>query len=245
MGAEPAWVTLSLSIPKVDLGWLQSFSDTLHELLIHYGLQVVGGDTTKGPLSLTLQVHGFVPAKVALRRSGAKPGDLVCVTGTLGDAALGLQIAQHRLAAPGDSREQLLARYYRPKARVAAGIALRGRASAAIDVSDGLVQDLGHICKASSVGAVVNAEDLPISEAARRVTTEERAMESALTGGDDYELCFTVAEDDFRLTQRALESVGVACYAIGRITGKQGVRVLRNGEPVPLKRGGFDHFVAA
>lgn len=245
MGAEPAWVTLSLSIPKVDLGWLQSFSDTLHELLVHYGLQVVGGDTTKGPLSLTLQVHGFVPAQFALRRQGAQPGDLVCVTGPLGDAALGLQVAQHRLSAQGEAREHLLSRYYRPKARVAAGIALRGRASAAIDVSDGLVQDLGHICKASSVGAVINADDVPVSEAARRVTSEDRAIESALTGGDDYELCFTVSEDNFRKVQNALESVGVACYSVGRITGKSGVRVMRNGEPLELSRGGFDHFVAA
>ncbi len=245
MGAEPAWVTLSLSIPKVDLGWLQSFSDTFHELLNHYGLQVVGGDTTRGPLTITLQVHGFVPEGVALRRSGAKAGDLVCVTGPIGDAALGLQVAQHRLAANGDVRDHLLSKYYRPKARVAAGIALRSRASAAIDISDGLVADLGHICRASGVGAVLNADALPISEAARSVTNEQRVLESALTGGDDYELCFTVSEDNYRKVESALESVGVACYSVGRITGKSDVRVIKDGQPLELKQGGFDHFAAA
>ncbi|NVJ49711.1 MAG: thiamine-phosphate kinase [Gammaproteobacteria bacterium] len=244
-GAEPAWVTLSLSIPKIDMGWLQAFSDSFHELLNHYGLQVVGGDTTKGPLSITLQVHGFVPSNVALKRSGAKAGDVVCVTGPLGDACLGLKVAQHKLAANGDVRDYLLNQYYRPKARVAAGIALRSRASAAIDISDGLVADLGHICKASGVGAVINTEQLPISESARQVTSMERVLDCALTGGDDYELCFTVPEDDLRKVQAALETVGVACYQVGRITGKQGVRVLQDGQELELDKAGFDHFAAA
>ncbi|MCO7225737.1 thiamine-phosphate kinase [Pleionea sp. CnH1-48] len=244
MGAEPAWVSLSLSMPTAELGWLQSFSDTFHELLHHYGLQVIGGDTTRGPLAITLQVHGFVPEGVALKRSGAKAGDLVCVTGTLGDAALGLLIAEHRLAAQGEVRDHLLTRYYRPEPRVAAGIALRVGASAAIDVSDGLVADLGHICKASEVGAVINADDIPLSEAATSVTTHERALDCALTGGDDYELCFTVSEDNYRKVQSALESVGVACYAVGRISGKSGVRILKDGEPLELNKSGFDHFAS-
>lgn len=244
-GAEPAWVTLSLSIPNVDMAWLQDFSDTFHDLLSHYGLQVVGGDTTRGPLSITLQVHGFVPESVALTRSGAEAGDLVCVTGPLGDASIGLQVAQQKLSAEGDIKQYLMDRYYRPKARVAAGIALRSRASAAIDISDGLLADLGHICSRSSVGAVIDTEKLPISEAARNVTNEQSAIEHALSGGDDYELCFTVAEDDFRKVQSALESVGVACYEIGRITGKNGVRVIKDGETLEISKAGFDHFVAA
>ncbi len=244
IGAEPAWVTLSLSIPKVDLGWLQSFSDTFFELLEHYGLQVVGGDTTKGPLSLTVQVHGFIPENVALKRSGAKAGDRVCVTGPLGDASLGLQIAQHRLAANGPVRDYLLSRYYRPKPRVAAGIALRSRASAAIDISDGFLQDLGHICKASKVGAVINADDIPLSAEAKKVISLDRAIEHALTGGDDYEICFTVNDDNFVKVEKALEIVGIGCHTIGRISGKSGVRVMRNGEALELKKQGFDHFAS-
>ncbi|MEE4245977.1 MAG: thiamine-phosphate kinase [Kangiellaceae bacterium] len=245
MGAEPAWVTLSLSIPRIDMGWLQAFSDTFHELLTHYGLQVVGGDTTKGPLSLTLQVHGFVPSNVAVRRNGAVKGDIICVTGPLGDGAVGLMIAQQRLAAQGEMRDHLLSRYYRPKPRVAAGIALRSRASAAIDISDGLVQDLGHICKASGVGAIINAEKLPLSESAKSVLGDDRVIEAALGGGDDYEICFTVSEDNYRKVESALESVGVPCHAIGRMAGKEGVKVLRDGEPLVLQQGGFDHFAAA
>lgn len=245
VGAEPAWITLSLSIPKIDLGWLQAFSDSLHELLTHYGLQVVGGDTTKGPLSITIQVHGFVPENVALRRSGAQAGDIVCVTGPLGDASLGLLVAEHQLAAQGEHRDRLLEKFYRPKAKVAAGIALRSRATAAIDISDGLVADLGHICKASSVGAIIDAEKLPISDAARKVANEQRVLDCALTGGEDYELCFTVDEDNFNKVKSALETVGVACYEIGRITGKSDVRVIKNGETLQLDKGGFDHFAAA
>ncbi|NVJ59434.1 MAG: thiamine-phosphate kinase [Gammaproteobacteria bacterium] len=245
IGAEPAWVTLSLSIPKIDLGWLQAFSDSFHEMLNHYVLQVVGGDTTRGPLSITMQAHGFVPSNVALRRSGAKAGDLVCVTGPLGDACLGLKVAQHKLAAPGNLRDYLLGKYYRPKPKVAAGIVLRSRATSAIDVSDGLVADLGHICKASGVGAVITAENIPLSEAAKSVTTEERVLDCALTGGDDYELCFTVAEDDLRNVKAALETVGVPCYPVGRITGKSGVRVTHHGKTLELDRVGFDHFAAA
>ncbi|WP_144391912.1 thiamine-phosphate kinase [Pleionea sediminis] len=245
MGAEPAWITLSLSIPKIDLGWLQAFSDSLHELLVHYGLQVVGGDTTRGPLSITMQVHGFVPENVALRRSGAEAGDVVCVTGTLGDASLGLQVAEHQLAAHGEYRDSLLDKFYRPQAKVAAGIALRSRATAAIDISDGLVADLGHICKASQVGAVISAEKLPISEAAKKVTNPDRVLECALTGGEDYELCFTIKEDDVSKVRSALETVGVACYEIGRVTGKSDVRVFKDGEQITLTKSGFDHFAAA
>ena len=245
MGAEPAWVTLSLSIPDIEIGWLQAFSDSLHELLEHYGLQVVGGDTTRGSLAVTMQVHGFVPENVALKRSGAKAGDLVCVTGTLGDAALGLLIAQQTLSVDEVVGEHLLARYFRPKAQVAAGIALRNNASSAIDISDGLVADLGHICKASGVGAVINAEQIPLSDAAVKVTDEDKVLEYALTGGDDYELCFTVSEDNLKKVQSSLETVGVACYVIGRIAGKQDVRVVKDGENVVLNKKGFDHFAAA
>ncbi|HHH3793153.1 TPA: thiamine-phosphate kinase, partial [Enterobacter hormaechei subsp. steigerwaltii] len=165
MGADPAWLTLALTLPEVDEAWLEAFSDALFEQLNYYDMQLIGGDTTAGPLSMTLAIHGYVPAGRALKRSGAKPGDWIYVTGTPGDSAAGLAILQNRLTVEeADDAAYLVKRHLRPTPRILHGQALRERASSAIDLSDGLISDLGHILKASGVGARVDLDLFPLSE---------------------------------------------------------------------------------
>ncbi len=158
MGADPAWLTPALTLPEVDEAWLEAFSDALFEQLNYYDMQLIGGDTTAGPLSMTLAIHGYVPLGRALKRSGAKPGDWIYVTGTPGDSAAGLAILQNRLTVEdADDAAYLVKRHLRPTPRILHGQALRERASSAIDLSDGLISDLGHILKASGVGARIES----------------------------------------------------------------------------------------
>ena len=164
MGADPAWLTLALTLPDVDEAWLESFSDSLFDLLNYYDMQLIGGDTTRGPLSMTLGIHGFVPMGRALTRSGAKPGDWIYVTGTPGDSAAGLAILQNRLqVADAKDADYLIKRHLRPSPRILQGQALRDLANSAIDLSDGLISDLGHIVKASDCGARIDLALLPFS----------------------------------------------------------------------------------
>ena len=242
-GAEPAWITLSLSMPELDQAWLQDFHNGLKRMVEHFGIQIIGGDTCRGPLSITIQAHGFVPEQVFSRRSTAKAGELICVTGNLGDAALGLLVAQNKLECSSkESMDYLLKKFETPYPQVAAGIALRSRATASIDISDGLLADLNHISQASNVGVLLRWEKVPLSEYARSIADKGLLMKSALTGGDDYELCFTVKEDELQATQQALEMVGVQCIPIGRMSGKPGVRVLDQDEEIRISDFGFQHF---
>ena len=242
-GAEPSWVTLSLTLPEFDQQWLTAFHRGLKKIVDYFGVQIIGGDTCKGPLSITVQAHGFVPQQVFIKRNTAKAGEVICVTGNLGDAALGLAIAKGELdIADEDAKQELLKQYRRPYPRVGAGIALRGRATAAIDISDGLLADVRHISQASGVGVLLRWERIPLSEAAKKAADKPLLMKSALSGGDDYELCFTVNEDEFEATQQALETVGSTCIAIGRMTGKPGVRVLDHDEDIAIKDFGYQHF---
>lgn len=242
-GAEPAWITVSLTLPEYDHQWLKDFNHGLVKMLDYFGIQVVGGDTCQGPLSITIQAHGFVPEKVFCRRDSAKAGELICVTGALGDAALGLKVARNEIeVAEADHKTHLLNKYYRPYPQVAAGIALRSRATAGIDISDGLLADLSHISRASDVGALLRWERIPLSTAAKSVANKEQLMKSALTGGDDYQLCFTVPEDELDATIQALETVGSTCVPIGRMTGKPGVRLLDEDQEVNLNEVGFKEF---
>jgi len=242
-GAEPAWITVSLTIPKFDKAWLESFHSGLTKMAEYFGIQIVGGDTCKGPLSITIQAHGFVPEQVFCRRSTAQAGELVCVTGTLGDAALGLLIAQGKLKVASEADKKfLLKKYETPYPRLASGIALRNRATAGIDISDGLLADVSHISQASNVGVLLRWERIPLSDAAKNVADKALLMKSALFGGDDYELCFTVKEDELDATQQALEMVGSECTAIGRLSGKPGVRVLDGKDDIEIDQLGFQHF---
>lgn len=244
MGAAPAWATLALAMPRADEAWLEGFCRGLFALAQRHGVQLVGGDTTRGPLTIAIQAHGFVPPGAALRRDGARPGDIVMVTGTPGDAALALAAAQGRATLPATHRDYLQARLERPTPRIQQGLDLRGLASAAIDVSDGLAQDLGHILERSGAGACLEVERLPRSPALAASTDAEQAIALALAGGDDYELCFTVPPTRLAQVQAAAARWDCRCTAIGVIEAAPGLRC-RHGDATPyrLGRSGYDHFV--
>ena len=244
MGADPAWLTLAITLPEVDEPWLEAFSDSLFDLLNYYDMQLIGGDTTRGPLSMTLGIHGFVPAGRALKRAGAKPGDWIYVTGTPGDSAAGLAILQNQLQVADDGdREYLLKRHLRPTPRILQGQALRDLASAAIDLSDGLISDLGHIVKASDCGARVDLDALPWSDAMTRHVEPEQALRWALSGGEDYELCFTVPELNRGALEVAMGQLGVAFTCIGQMSADvEGIHFMRDGTPVTFDWKGYDHF---
>ncbi|MBS0968250.1 thiamine-phosphate kinase [Chimaeribacter arupi] len=245
MGADPAWLSLALTLPGVDEPWLAAFSDSLFDQLNYYGMQLIGGDTTRGSLSLTLTVHGLVPAGRALTRSGARVGDWIYVSGTLGDSAAGLALLQNRLTVTDDAdRRALLARHLRPQPRVLHGQALRDLANAAIDISDGLISDLGHILKASACGARIDLDAIPYSDAMRRQVDPEQALKWALTGGEDYELCFTVPEINRGALDVALHHAGAPFTCIGQLAPQsEGIQYLRGNQPVELGWQGFDHFM--
>lgn len=248
MGAEPAWMTLSLSLPEADEGWLRDFARGLFELAAKHEVQLVGGDTVRGPRVITLQLHGFVPAARALRRGGARPGDGIYVTGTPGDAGLGLALALGQRRAHDAADETFLrARLERPEPRVAAGLALRDLASAAIDVSDGLAADLTHILEQSGVGARIELERLPCSEALRRtVALEDDRWRYGLAAGDDYELCFTVPPAHRDEVDRLCSAWPFGCRRIGQIEAEPGLRLVRaGGQAWRLDARGFDHFAHA
>ena len=246
MGADPAWLTLALTLPDVDEAWLEAFSDGLFELLNYYDMQLIGGDTTRGPLSMTLGIHGYVPVGRALKRSGAKPGDWIYVTGTPGDSAAGLAILQNRLqVADATDADYLLQRHLRPTPRILQGQALRDLASAAIDISDGLISDLGHIVNASGCGARVNVDVLPYSTALSQHVEPEQALRWALSGGEDYELCFTVPEINRGALDVALGNLGAAFTCIGQMSADvEGIHFTRDGKPVTFGWKGYDHFAA-
>ncbi|MGH8445650.1 MAG: thiamine-phosphate kinase, partial [Solimonas sp.] len=225
MGARPWTFTLALSLPRADAAWLAGFADGLGALAREAGIALVGGDTTRGPLSITITVLGTVPAAAALRRDGARVGDLVCVTGTLGDAALALCRWQAGAIPANDDARWLRARLDRPTPRLAVGLALRGLATAAIDLSDGLAGDLGHICAASGVGADIELARLPASAAFRAVAdAADGAQALQLAGGDDYELCVCIPATRLADAQRACGDLPLT--AIGRIVAGSALRLI-------------------
>jgi thiamine-monophosphate kinase len=239
MGADPAWLTLALTLPNIDHDWLAAFATGLFDLTDAVGAELVGGDITRGPLTLTLQAAGTVPAGMALRRAGARPGDGVYVSGTLGDAALALDLRLAGAPVPAP----LAARLDRPSARLALGRALRGQATAAIDVSDGLLADLGHLCARSGVGAEIDLPRLPRSEAFLATARGERDGDKPLNGGDDYELCFTLPAGRADAVSALIQAGGCPITRIGQISAAPGV-CCRDaaGRLVAPSRAGFDHF---
>ncbi len=244
MGAIPAWATLALTLPKADEDWLGRFCRGLFALADRYDVQLIGGDTTHGPTTvITIQAMGFVPPGSALRREGAKPGDGIYVTGTPGDAGLALAVAYDKAAVVPEYASEVQIRLERPEPRLDQGLMLRGIASAAIDVSDGLAQDLGHILERSGVGARLDVEDLPLSPALIASLEPDAALHTALTGGDDYELCFTVAPKYATQLARLTTLWNCRCTRIGMIESEPGLRLVRaNGSPFSLDRLGYDHF---
>lgn len=240
MGAEPAWVTLALTLPEMDETWLAEFSRGLFELAREHNMQLVGGDTTRGPLSITVQVTGFVPQGQALVRSGAQPGDGIFLTGSVGDAGLGLRLHQQQAAANDAAATSLVHRLEFPTPRISTGLTLRGHASSAIDVSDGLAADLMHVLAASGVGAVIHIDQLPFSSAYYSFATTAD-WQAAVTAGDDYELCFTLPAEQ----ESILTGLDCCCTRIGEISEKAGLRWLdATGQSLSLNHTGFDHFAS-
>lgn len=244
MGATPAWVSLALTMPEPDEAWLAGFCQGFFALAEYYNVQLIGGDTTKGPLSLTLTVQGFVPQGKALTRCGAQSGDWIYVTGTLGDSAAGLALLLGQTSVDdAELAETLIERHYCAQPRILAGQALRGIASAALDISDGLVSDLGHILKRSGVAAVIEADKLPLSEELRRFEPDaEKASQLALTSGEEYELCFTVPEVNRGAVETALAHCGVKATCVGQLRPGTGITLFNAGEAVDWQLQGYDHF---
>jgi len=238
MGAEPAWATLAITLPEADANWLAGFSQAFFKLADQHKVQLVGGDTTRGPLSITVQAHGFVPQGTALRRHGAQPGDHIFVTGTLGDAGLALQLH-------GDAGEALQQRLDFPEPRVSAGQALRGIASAAIDISDGLLADLDHLLAGDQLGATVTVNDLPRSAAFNAVAGQGGMplLELQLSAGDDYELCFTVPETSLEYLTAAQDQFACDCTRIGTVEKEPGIRCyMADRQRYTLSGRGYEHF---
>lgn len=243
MGATPRWATLSLALPAADEGWLSNFSQGFLDLADRFGVDLVGGDTTRGPLSLCVTILGEVASGRALRRDGARPGDDVWVSGRLGGAALGLRHLLGQTALPEDGVGDCLARLHTPEPRVALGAGLLGVASAAIDLSDGFVADLGHILERSGMGAEVLFGQLPAHPAVMSRLHEDWAQQCLLGGGDDYELCFTAPAGKARDVLAAGAAAGVEVTRVGRITQASGLRILGpDGRPMDLEVRGYDHF---
>lgn len=240
MGATPRWVLLAVTLPKAEPFFLQEFANGIFNLANQYKVAVVGGDTTKGELSITITALGTVPVGQAIRRDGAKVGDGIYVSGTIGDAGLGLQLALNQYQGKTLNDEQksyCRARLDFPQPRIMLGTALRGVASACLDISDGLAQDLGHILQASHVGAELYLEKLPFSPALLTLPVEQ-ALSLALNSGDDYELCFTIPD------AKAIEIVnaGIPIKRIGQIVAELGLKASYHGQMRNINKQGYQHF---
>lgn len=247
MGATPRWATLALALPRADDAWLTAFSRGFMRLARVHDVDLIGGDTTRGPLNLCVQIMGEVPAGRALRRDGARVGDDVWVSGTLGDAALAVAARKRKILLDKRGLAKASQRLDKPVPRVALGTALRGIARSAIDVSDGLVADLGHICERSKVAAVVMLEALPRSTLMRTVAGQRIAQDAVLAGGDDYELCFTAPVARRAAVLKAGAHARTPVTRIGHIVqapaGATTVAVVdAEGMPLRITQRGFDHF---
>ncbi len=245
-GARPLAFTLALSLPRIDEAWLQGFSHGLFLLADAHGCELIGGDTTQGPLTICITVFGEVPPGDALLRGAAQAGDDIYVSGTVGDARLALEVFRGSLSLDTELFETARSRMEQPQPRVSLGLALRGIANACIDISDGLVGDLGHIMKASGVGAVLTtgwvADSAAISPALQSLPMSRR-LDMALAGGDDYELLFTAAPDQAPAVQEAANDCDVPVTCIGRISAGQGLQVMDiHGVPISRRFVSFDHF---
>ncbi len=245
MGATPRWATLAIALPEENDAWLTAFARGFFRLADLHGIELVGGDTTRGALTLSITVMGEIPPGQALRRDGAQVGDDIWVSGVLGSAALALAYRQGRLFMEQIDAARVLPALYLPTPRVALGIALRGIANSAIDISDGLLADLGHILERSSVGARLEFSALPMLPVVRSYLHETVARDCVLAGGDDYELCFTAPASHRDAIHAAAAGANVAVTRIGQITAESGLNVIdADGQSIPYLKTGYDHFAA-
>ena len=230
MGAKPHSILLALSLPQIDHDWLKGFSQGLYDCCDQFGVSLIGGDTTQSPhLTITITALGWIETGQAVTRSGAQDGDLICVSGTVGDAAFALQHLGHPLQKRLDY----------PTPRCQLGEQLKGLASSMIDISDGLAQDLGHILQASDKGASINVDQLPLSDALQQLPKKEK-FQYALAGGDDYELCFTISPHNYQLLKQ--QNLDVNLTIIGQITKNLGLTFLQNGVDYSVQFHGYQHF---
>ena len=243
MGAQPVAATLCLALPEINADWLQAFADGFWTLARRYGVDLIGGDTTRGPLTLAIQIWGRCPAASALRRDGAQVGDDIWVSGQIGSAALGLQHRLGQLALDPATSAACLQRLHWPQPRVALGLALRGLAHAAIDISDGLAADLRHVLQASAVGAELEWPLVPVLPYVAERRHLPALQQAVFAGGDDYELCFTAPPQRAAAIAALADTVGVTLTRVGRImAGNEFIIKGDNGAPIRLEQFGFDHF---
>jgi thiamine-monophosphate kinase len=242
MGATPRWALLALALPAVDEAWLAQFAAGFFALADRFGVELVGGDTTRGPLNICITVGGELPHGTALRRDAAKIGDDIWVTGSLGDAALALAQLRGEIELSAADAATLAERLHQPTPRIEAGQALRGVAHAAIDVSDGLAADLGHILERSGCGASLHLDQVPESAAFKRYDMHTQTSRMRLAGGDDYELCFTAPGAARESITAIARKLSLPMTLVGQIEPQQGLRVLDAGEVVDIGSSGYDHF---
>lgn len=242
MGGQASFASLALTLPKADPHWLERFSEGLFAGLHAYQVKLIGGDITKGPLCITITMHGFIDEGKAIRRQGAKPGDSIWVSGSIGGAALAVSMLQEATTIEAQDKESLMQLLLKPKPRFDLSAILQGYASAAIDISDGLGADLEHICKASKVGASVYVHAVPAHALVKKYYKNDAAY-FALEGGDDYELCFTVPDTKKRAFEQALKRAALSCYCIGEIQEPLGFRVLTEENTIcSYHPRGYTHF---
>ncbi|WP_371188907.1 thiamine-phosphate kinase [Thalassotalea maritima] len=242
MGAMPSWISVAITLPSVDESWLREFSQGMFELTEYYNVQVIGGDTTQGPLSITITAQGLVPEERVLRRDGAQNGDYVFVTNTVGDAGLALAAINGQVDLAEQDRQKVMKKLDFPKPQVLVGQMIREFATAAIDVSDGLLADLTHLCKASTLGIDLDADNIPMSETLLTNLGKEQAINMALTAGDDYQLIFTVPATNKVGVETAMAHANVDYRCLGQLNPSQIIQVFHNGEPFNVSQPGFEHF---
>jgi thiamine-monophosphate kinase len=243
MGALPKWATLAVALPRADEAWVEQFAVGFFMCADKYQVDLIGGDTTRGPLAISVQIMGEVRPGQTLLRAGAKPGDEIWVSGKLGDAALALAGLQGRYGLTQDELEACLPALHLPQPRVELGLLLNMMVHSAIDISDGLLADLGHILKASGVGAEISLQYVPCSDVARRRLSDPQIQQMVLAGGDDYELCFTAPARNHAEIAKIATLIGVPLTRIGSVTQESGfiVRGLDN-QIININKPGFDHF---
>lgn len=243
MGATPRWATLALAFSDINESWLEKFSAGFFSLAEQYGVELIGGDTTRGPLNLCVTIFGEVPARQALRRSGAQLGDEIWVSGTLGDAALALAHLQGRIQLSDAAYAACAPSLHQPQPRVALGLELRNIANSTIDISDGLLADLGHILEASKLAAKIDFSALPVSPILRDHLQQALGKQCALSGGDDYELCFTAPVARHAELQNISARLKLPLTCIGKIVAGRGCLVHdAAGNPIHMETSGYEHF---
>jgi len=243
MGATPRWATLALSLPEANEAWLASFSAGFFALAEQHDVELIGGDTTRGPLNICVTIMGEIPDGLALRRDAATVGDDIWLSGQVGEAALGLASLQDKISLPAVLRETCLDALHRPQPRVELGLSLRDIAHSAIDISDGLLADLSHILARSKVAAEIQLSRIPMPESFAQLSDQRLVQQCLLAGGDDYELCFTSAAEQRSAIKKLAENLGLSLTLIGQVVAGEGLRlVAADGSVIKMERLGYDHF---